>query len=291
MIPAPPEAVPPVIVPAPTPETGAQPPKFPVIAEGTAEAQPPRLPPPVPHLRAPSGMKEEDLLPGAAPARRKLPVKTLALAGVAAIVVLGAGAFFFLQDSAPPPAPARTAKPAPATTAPAKPGPTPSATLNAIAAVPGAAIGKAKDVVAARRNLEQERVNAMADGEEAPAQRALNTPLPAALTPDNSRPPATKPAPSVAIRTTSELSPGVSATTTVSEMSGTASPGFQAWVANARINGVFNGNPPRALINGRTVRAGQSVDDALGIVFDSVDPQEKTITFRDATGAKLTRRY
>lgn len=238
-------------------------------------------------------MKEEELLPVTPQPKRKLPVKALALGGVTAIIVLSAGAYFFLQDSTPPPPPApkRTPKPAPAAAEPAKPGPTPSATLNAIAAAPGVAIGKAQDAVAARRNLEQERVNALVAGEEAPEQRALNTPPPATLTPDTARPPAPKPAPSVAIKTTSELAPGVSATTTVSEMSGTASPGFQAWVANSRINGVFNGSPPRALINGRTVRAGQSVDDALGIVFDSVDPQEKTITFRDATGAKLTRRY
>jgi hypothetical protein len=66
---------------------------------------------------------------------------------------------------------------------------------------------------------------------------------------------------------------------------------FRAFVSAARINGVFQGNPPRALINGRTIRAGESADTILGIVFDSVDPDKKTITFKDRTGATITRKY
>jgi len=58
---------------------------------------------------------------------------------------------------------------------------------------------------------------------------------------------------------------------------------FKRFVADARITGVFQGTPPRALINGRMIRAGEMVDQTLG-VFDSIDAEKKTITFEDRTG-------
>lgn len=252
------------------------PPPFPVVKESR---DPKPLPPPVPHLRAPEGLKEEDLLSTPSPARRSLlkPLLLTVLLGLA-----GAAAFVYRpweRWAGPPP-------PASVPSAPvARSGPTPSATLNAIASAPGAAVGKARDVVNARRELEQDRVNDLANGQEPTGPRALNPPPPASLGGDRTA------GPNVAFSTTSELAPGVSASTQGSEVSGPASPAFQAWVTNARINGVFQGVPPRALINGRTVRAGQIIDDALGITFDSFDPETKTLTFRDPTGATVSRRY
>jgi hypothetical protein len=70
-----------------------------------------------------------------------------------------------------------------------------------------------------------------------------------------------------------------------------ASPAFRSFVANAKIGGVFQGNPPRLLINGRTVRGGDTVDNSLSITFDSVDSDKKMILFKDKAGAVVTRRY
>jgi hypothetical protein len=69
-----------------------------------------------------------------------------------------------------------------------------------------------------------------------------------------------------------------------------ASPAFRTWVANAKINGVL-GTPPRALINGRTVHAGQVVDETLGITFSGVDVSRHALVFRDRTGAIVRRGY
>jgi len=58
-----------------------------------------------------------------------------------------------------------------------------------------------------------------------------------------------------------------------------------------RISGVFQGAPPRALIDGRTVRAGEVVNAALGITFERIDAPRKLIVFRDRSGATVMRRY
>ncbi len=66
---------------------------------------------------------------------------------------------------------------------------------------------------------------------------------------------------------------------------------FKTFVESARINGVFQGSPPRALINGRTVRPGETLDLQLGITFERVDVARKFIYFREASGAELARKY
>jgi hypothetical protein len=83
----------------------------------------------------------------------------------------------------------------------------------------------------------------------------------------------------------------MSATTNDDVAATNASPAFSSWVANAKIGGVFQGASPRVLINGRTVRVGTTVDDGLGIVFDSVDVENKNIIFKDGSGAVVTRHY
>ena len=70
-----------------------------------------------------------------------------------------------------------------------------------------------------------------------------------------------------------------------------ASNAFKAFVSEAKISGVFQGTPPRALINGRTVRAGELVNKELGVSFESIDVSTKTITFVDEAGARVSRRY
>ncbi|MBS0663876.1 MAG: hypothetical protein JSR48_11480 [Verrucomicrobia bacterium] len=112
---------------------------------------------------------------------------------------------------------------------------------------------------------------------------------------DEAAKPAVQPKPksgSVApARVTTDLEPGVKVTTDAVEAEVEASKEFTAFVASTKISGVFQGSPSRAFINGRLVRAGEFVDQSLGIRFESVDPQAKTILFIDGTGAKVTKRY
>jgi hypothetical protein len=70
-----------------------------------------------------------------------------------------------------------------------------------------------------------------------------------------------------------------------------ASSAFRTFVASARINGVYQGTPPRAFINGRLIRTGEMIDSTMEIYFDSVDLASRSIVFKDSTGATVSRRY
>jgi hypothetical protein len=268
--------------------------------------------PHVPHIRAPG---EEMPLPKPPPLPVGLPKRPgIAKPRLIAIMVAGGGilvlvAYLALRPSPPPPpapkvatklTPPPTGQGAKATTpqamkdavtpAPVAPGPTPSATLNEIAAAPKQAIDKAKEAVAARRGNEQARIDAMAAGEEAPDKRALDTPPPSRFYGRSQSPDAAGtqiPVPGSG----SVVAPGVVATTNAVVTAPKASAAFTRFVADARITGVFQGIPPRALINGRMIRAGEVVDQALGVVFDSIDAEKKTITFKDRAGIPATRNY
>ena len=54
---------------------------------------------------------------------------------------------------------------------------------------------------------------------------------------------------------------------------------------------MFQGDPPRVMLNNRLVRGGDSVDSSLGITFERLDPEKKLLIFRDKSGAVVTRRY
>ncbi|MBL9201653.1 MAG: hypothetical protein JNL39_14175 [Opitutaceae bacterium] len=232
----------------------------------------------VPHLKAavdaPAPASEPTLHPPAAPRRRGGIV-----AALVSLLVFGVGGYFAWRHFNAPPAPANgePAKPsstAPTPTAPAA-GPTPSDTLNKIAAMPGNAIQKAQDAIAARRAGGQGRVDALAAGDEPPAK--TTAPDPKTGTPGTST-------------AMTQLTSTLTATTEL-ETAAQASPAFVAWTVNVKVNGVFQGTPPRAMINNRLTRAGETVDPMLGIVFDSVDADRKQIIFRDGTGAKVSRKY
>jgi hypothetical protein len=60
-------------------------------------------------------------------------------------------------------------------------------------------------------------------------------------------------------------------------------------VANVRVSSVMSGATPKALINGRLVRAGDTVDAGLGIIFDGVKGNQ--LVFKDRSGATVQRRY
>ncbi|MBE7538098.1 MAG: hypothetical protein HS122_06775 [Opitutaceae bacterium] len=69
------------------------------------------------------------------------------------------------------------------------------------------------------------------------------------------------------------------------------SPIFQAFADALRINGVFQGNPARASINGRIVREGAILDAALGVTFDGINPGSREIILKDPSGATIRRKY
>lgn len=238
------------------------------------------LPPPVPKINdklpTKNGSKSSS-------GRRTLPAGLL----YTLVVILLAAAYFgyrkFRPISASAPAPVVAAAATPSTSpqktaeAPKRPS-TPSATLNELSAIPARAIAKAQATVDMVRATEQGRVEAVTDGDTASAMPVR-------------RPAPKPPKPVVAATSTTQLSPGLTATTTATDVAGDASPAFRNWVAQARISGVFKGTPPRVLINGRTVPAGQMVDEVLEITFEGIDALGKSLVFRDKTNATVQRKF
>jgi hypothetical protein len=189
------------------------------------------------------------------------------------MVVIAAAFFGYRKLTADSPS-----APAPVAETPARPS-TPSKTLNDLSAAPAAAISKAEAVVAAVAANEEGGVEEVLEPQEMPVRPVRRSaPKPAQKTPA----PATS---------TTSLAPGITATTTLKEVDGDATPAFRSWVAQARISGIFQGSPPRALINGKTVAAGQIVDDVLEITFEGIDSTAKQLIFRDATGASVMRKF
>jgi hypothetical protein len=127
---------------------------------------------------------------------------------------------------------------------------------------------------------------------EAPAAEAPETKAPPVVEPEKPR--VTRPRPksgAISNTVTTDLAPGVTVTTDAVQAEVEASQAFRTFVADAKVSGVFQGSPPRAFINGRLVRMGETVDSLLGIRFESVDPKTKNIVFKDSTGATVSRRY
>ena len=97
-------------------------------------------------------------------------------------------------------------------------------------------------------------------------------------------------APAEPLPTMARVSPVLAASAAIEAQAG-ASAGFRSFVANARVTGVFQGTPGRAMINGKLRRGGETVDLELGIVFVGVDVEARQLTFVDRTGAKVIRGY
>ena len=70
-----------------------------------------------------------------------------------------------------------------------------------------------------------------------------------------------------------------------------ASMAFFSFAESLKVNGVFQGNPARAHLNGRTYRAGALIDATIGIFFDGVDPARREIILKDYAGATLRKKY
>jgi hypothetical protein len=211
----------------------------------------------------------------------------------AAVVVLAGGGFFgyrfFTQHkapnasataavaaSAPKTAPA-THNPQPPTPAPVPDAPSALKPGEPVVANPqsdlGKLVAKARDTVSAHDQSDAVRGMEEVLGDDSASKAASvahvnpSGPLPAedtlAARPVN-RPPPPAPQPNV---------------------------NFRAFVVNMRVNGVFQGTPSRALINGRMVHVGETVDSSLKIVLSDVDPERKLLIFKDASGAVMPRRY
>jgi hypothetical protein len=277
---APPLAVPPSLVPK-------APPPFPVMAPpGAVKSGPPPL-------ASNANPTEAFAVPAPVarvPERRKRSHS--GLLKLVALLVLAVGGFFAWKQFKPAPAaPAPAAKSAPTKKAPATPpanaAPTPSDTLNQLAHAPKQAIDKAQDAINARRASGQARVDSASIGEDLPDRPVAQTPAAPGKQPAAS-PVASRPANGPA--TTSTVAPGVAATAQV-EAAAEATAPFRSFVANAKVSGVFQGPPTRAMINGRLTRAGEMVDVTLGVTFNGVDPQRRQLIFQDKTGATVSRRF
>jgi hypothetical protein len=276
--------------PPPPPEGQKLPPPFPVVAPPKSG----KTVPPIPHVSVkvepPEAEKPEPAIDPAAIAKKKRTV--VIIASVVALLVLAGGGFvaykMFLAPSPPPPPPAAKAKapvaktPAvkvvpPTAPAPAPGGAAPSATP--IANIPAKAIGKARDAVEAAKASGQSDVSPLLTGDpvaDKPAAAPAGT-QPAVTT----RPAATA---------QTAVTKSVTASTAL-EAAVEASPEFRSFVANAKVSGVFQGTPARAFINGRMVRAGETVDATLGVQFEGVDPAKRHLLFKDKAGAVVARRY
>lgn len=71
----------------------------------------------------------------------------------------------------------------------------------------------------------------------------------------------------------------------------TPSAAFRSLIVNLKVSGVFQGEPSRALLNGRMVHEGEFLDNGLGIRFTSIDSAHKLLLFEDSSGATMQRRY
>jgi hypothetical protein len=171
------------------------------------------------------------------------------------------------QAAAPNPASssapaAESQKPAPAASAPV--------VVSDPQSLPGKLVAQARDTAAAHDTAMTAPVN-----EIIAATASASAAAPAAAAPPVAEtPPAPAPAPEPVVVPRPEPSAN-----------------FRAYVVNLKINGVFQGENARAMLNGKMYRLGETVDSSLGIVFLRLEPEEKRIVFEDAKGALMTRRY
>jgi hypothetical protein len=70
-----------------------------------------------------------------------------------------------------------------------------------------------------------------------------------------------------------------------------ASVAFRYLVTDAKVTGVYQGSPPRALINGRLMRVGHMLDEGLAISFEGIDAENRVLNFVDRSGARVSKGY
>src|SRR5208283_1302874 len=115
----------------------------------------------------------------------------------------------------------------------AEPKPSTADIVSKVANAPGKLIDSGQNAIEAKRQAEQAKIDAIANGEEAP------TPTP------------------VAVMEKAKISKDVEVNNAPIVAATSASPEFRSVVANASIGGGFQGKPSKALINGKVTREGQ----------------------------------
>jgi hypothetical protein len=70
-----------------------------------------------------------------------------------------------------------------------------------------------------------------------------------------------------------------------------ASPEFIRLAEGLKVSGVLQGNPARAMLNGRMFRVGDEIDPGLAVMLAGVDATKKFLLLRDKSGAELRLTY
>jgi len=144
----------------------------------------------------------------------------------------------------------------------------------------GKTIAQARDVVAAhdRRELEEGASSVLAEPSAAPNVQ------PATSSPANS---------STGIVASAPSAPVVEEPVAKKDEPPPPPPSdaFRQFVINMRVNGVFQGENARAMLNGKMYHVGDVVEPKLGISLFKVEPEAKQLVFKDGDGAIMSRRY
>ena len=279
--------------PAPPPDAIVPPaPLFTPPPAATPSAQPEYRPAPPQHLPTPRSISDLPPPPTGAPPERAIKADKW-LAGVVVLVVVLAGATWGVRElfkahpkpkatAKAPAAPSEVKPAAPATAAPTPAKPLPGGQTKLVDQPQSAAgkdVARARDVVAAVE--QRERTEGVARVLDAPVPSPAATAAPAPARPQNvltaSTPPRTPVVEELPSAPTEPVVP--------------PSDAFRRFVVNLRVNGVFQGENPRAMLNGKMYNVGAEVDPKLAITLFKIDPEAKQLIFRDDTGAILSRRY
>ncbi|MFT3783248.1 MAG: hypothetical protein QM790_14660 [Nibricoccus sp.] len=279
-----PAAVPAAPVPPPVPVVPIAPSLPPPRPAPTFAGKPPLpvLPPSVP-LSTPHG-ESQPPIPGSTPPPSFRADKWLtAIVVLVAVVVGGFYAAKYLFKAHPKPAVATKSAAAPGVEnkapAPAKPAATSRpVVLDNPQSTAGKAVARARDTIAAIEKRDQEEgvssVLSSSTSEPAvPRPSAAPTPsqpgtITASTPSEQPAEPANQPEPEVV-----------------------PSEPFKAFVKNLRVNGVFQGENARAMLNGKMYHIGDVVDAKLSVTLFKVEAEAKQLIFRDDTGAIVKRRY
>lgn len=290
-IPTVPEKPPlPVPVAAPLPVPPAPPAPPPLVPQPPPVAPRP-LPPVAPpvslvrpqHISTPRSITEPIAPVANAPSQRTYRADKW-LAGIVVFLLVLVGGFYgvrYLIKANPKPKTFAKTAATPATAASPAAQPQPAAVSNKPHLVDnptssaGKAVAKVRDMIAARdkRDKEEGVESVLAD---TPASDAAKPQATSSAAPQpSSQPPAVVTAPVV----------------TAPEPTVPPSDAFRQFVVNMRVNGVFQGENARAMLNGNMYHLGDVVDAKLSISFFKIDVDHNQLIFRDADGAIMARRY
>ena len=234
---------------------------------------PPVSPPKTPYVPTPRNLATSVAKPQAKSSPPAVKADKL-LAGVVAVVVVAVGLFYVLPHlSRSKPKPQSVASAAAPVVSPAsKPAPVPTTAPKLVdnpVSAAGKTIASARDVVAAH------------DSQEKEITTILEGAAPTAKTPDNVIP-------------ATVLVPPVPAAPVVPPPPPPPPPptdAFRQFVVNLRVNGIFQGENARAMLNNKMVFPGDVVNAKLAITLLRIDVDTKQLIFRDDTGATVTRRF